>query len=508
MEVYMPTYPKGSHRRSIMRFLFLFSFAVGTLAQATPQAKTPTEAPWKLQAQRAAQGAMKLDVRQISTGVRVGGTVSIEISLLNAANEPAVSKQPTAVEVEVTGPSGKAIKQTLTIPSGQSSAQFNFEATVAGLHNVKVRELHDTLLPGGNSVLVIPAATSKKPAKNKPSAFHSAPGHQAPRLVSVAARFLSTTKPLATVSVSQQDSAGVPANPPPAVPSLLFTNSSGKDEILADGKDFARVKVFFMDPQGNPAKSDIKIWLRWSNGEMHPQPLIIRKGKYYAEGQWVSSSPVDAQVSLVTSAPQYPVQGDSDFKVAFVPPIYGIATPTPGPLQLSLVDSMQVSVHFYDDQGRTVQTSKLRRITFSSTNPTLHLDPSFRDVKPNESDASIFLLPTWSGQSSLDISTPGYDQTTVVVEVAMWLVIVLCLSGGVIGGIAAKDTVKGSLWWRIFLGLTGAIVLVWFCVFAVLPGTHSAIAHNLVSVFVVGILGGYGGTHALDYVGRKLGLLN
>lgn len=87
------------------------------------------------------------------------------------------------------------------------------------------------------------------------------------------------------------------------------------------------------------------------------------------------------------------------------------------------------------------------------------------------------------------------------------MVLILCLSGGVLGGIAARETLKGSIPWRVFIGIIGAIVLVWICVYAVLPQTHSVIAHNLVSVFVVGIVGGYGGTRVLDFAGKKLGYL-
>jgi hypothetical protein len=92
----------------------------------------------------------------------------------------------------------------------------------------------------------------------------------------------------------------------------------------------------------------------------------------------------------------------------------------------------------------------------------------------------------------------------VVVEVTVWLVLVLCLLGGVVGGIAAKDKLKGSIAWRAFVGIVGSIVLVWLCVFAVLPKTHSVVAHNLVSVLVVGLIGGYLGTQALDIAAKRL----
>ncbi len=52
------------------------------------------------------------------------------------------------------------------------------------------------------------------------------------------------------------------------------------------------------------------------------------------------------------------------------------------------------------------------------------------------------------------------------------------------------------MYWKVLLLLFG------------LFGLIAILAHNLVSVVVVGIIGGYGGPHVLDFVGRKLGLLN
>jgi hypothetical protein len=78
----------------------------------------------------------------------------------------------------------------------------------------------------------------------------------------------------------------------------MVVNSSGKDEILADGTYFARIVVYYVDPQGGPASSDIRVWLTWSNGKLGPQPMVMKKGDTSAEAQWTSLSPVDAAVSL------------------------------------------------------------------------------------------------------------------------------------------------------------------------------------------------------------------
>src|SRR5262249_11317040 len=149
---------------------------------------------------------------------------------------------------------------------------------------------------------------------------------------------------------------------------------------------------------------------------------------------------------------------------------------------------------FFDNEGKCIQTEKKRHVNVSSTNPSLHVEPESADITAEDGTATFYLEPTWSGTANLDMWTPGHDKQRIAIEISLWLVLVLCLVGGVAGGIAARDTLKGSIWWRCFIGIVGAVVLVWLCVFTVVPSTHSMIAHSLISVLVVGIVGGYLGT--------------
>jgi hypothetical protein len=440
------------------------------------------QAPMQKYAERVAQGPMKLDVRPISRFVPSGGKVTVEILVLNADNQPASwnQKSELRVEVIVTGPSKKSKVFPVSINPGQSAVQVAVPATEAGLHSLKVREVNDRLLPGGNSVLV-----------RKPVAFWPDRQRQSMNVVTVALRTLEPPAVPAGAAERAQEPDG---------PLLLLQDASGR-EVLADGKDFARIKVHLLDGE---AARDTKVWLKWSNGELSPQPLVIKQGDSAAEAHWVSSSPVEATVSLVSSAPRYAVEQPSELKVSFVSPIYGIEFLNLNPLSLWLTDYVPVHVAFFDSQGRPVQSGKRRTITFTPSN-LLRVDRMERNVERDDSGTSIFVWPTWHGQSILTVSTPGYLPRTLDVVVAVWLVAVLCVAGGVMGGLAAAKSLNKSTLRRVFVGVLGAVGLVWICVYAVLPETSSIIAHNLVSVLVVGIVGGYGGTRVLDFLGKKLG---
>jgi len=263
-----------------------------------------------------------------------------------------------------------------------------------------------------------------------------------------------------------------------------------------------------MDPNGKPAPSEILLWMTWDHGTFSPQPLVIHKGYRSSEGTLVTESPTTSEISIAQVAPSVHVQGNSTLKIAFVPPIYGFGPATSEPVvHMSLIDREPMTGQFFDGQGHCVQTNRKREVHFSSTNPTLHIDPGSLNIESDNCAATVFLEPTWPGTATLEMWTPGYDRQRIAVVTSIWMVIVLCLVGGAVGGAVAKDTMRGSLWWRLFLGIVGAIVVVWFLVFAVVSQTHSMIAHSLISVFVVGIIGGYAGTQSIDFVAKKLGII-
>ncbi len=464
-------------------------------------------------ATRGAAGPIKLDVQPDAASAPIRSKVSLKVFLRNADNQPGTWDHPCTVNLEITFPSKRVERQTVVIPKGQNFGVATFVASEYGVAHLRVTESTDSILPAGNTVFIVsqplrPArAIARRPTPHGASfqEFFSAP-HARPRLTLTSWSSSSSTEGyrLEPQELPATSAAAVPS----ATPQLLLVNSTGKDEILADGKDFARISVYYMAPNGKGAPSDILLWMSWSNGTFDPQPMIIHQGEFAAEGRLVSSSQVEANIFIASSAPNVPVQGSSTMKIYFSPPIYGFGPAISEPVvKMSLIDREPLVGCFFDDKGLCIQTDHKRHVNVSSTNPTLHVEPDSFDVSANDGSATVFLEPTWCGTASLEMWTPGHNKQRIAVEITIWLVVTLCLVGGMIGGIAARDTLRGSVWWRIFIGNVGAIVLVWLCVFAVVPHTHSMIAHSLISVFVVGIVGGYAGTRVLDFAAKRLGVL-
>lgn len=466
-------------------------------------------------ATRAAAGPIKLDVQPESATAVLNSSVSIKVFMRNADNQPATWGRPCELTLEVTFPSKNVVRQEFVIPAGQSVRAVAFAASEYGVAHIRVREKSDSLLSAGNTVFVYSQARKHGKSAAKKTIPHGASlkdlhaePKDRPRLTLASWK----SAPRGKAFPEPQDSSAAAAAPspsePPTTPQLLLVNSTGKDEILADSKDFARVSVYYMAPDGKGAPSSIVLWMSWSNGMFSPQPLIIHKGQLAAEGKLVSGSPVEATITLVSSAPKVPIQGSATMKLLFSPPIYGFGPATSeSVVRMSLIDREPLVGCFFDDQGRCIQTDRKRHVNVSSTNPSLHVDPDSMDISANDGTATFYLEPTWCGTASLDMWTPGHNKQRIAIEISLWLVVTLCLIGGVAGGIAARDTLRGSIGWRCFIGIVGAIVLVWLCVFTVVPQTHSMIAHSLISVLVVGIVGGYAGTRVLDFAAKKLGVI-
>src|SRR5216684_497804 len=298
---------------------------------ATAQA-VQEQSQMRQRATRAAAGPIKLDVQPDAASAPIHSKVSLRVLLRNAENQPATWDHPSTVNLEIAFPSKRVERQTVVIPQGQNFGVTTFVASEYGIAHLRVTESTNSLLPAGNTVFIV--GPSSKPAKSrakKPTPhgtslqeFFRAP-HVRPRLTF--ASWNSSSSPEAYVLEPQEPAAASAAatSPvaPPATPQLLLVNSTGKDEILADGKDFARVSVYYMAPNGKGAPSDILLWMSWSNGTFNPQPMIIHRGEFAAEGRLVSSSPAEAKIFIASSAPSVPVQGSSTMKIYFSPPIYG-----------------------------------------------------------------------------------------------------------------------------------------------------------------------------------------
>jgi hypothetical protein len=270
----------------------------------------------------------------------------------------------------------------------------------------------------------------------------------------------------------------------------------------ANGTDAAVITVVFESPDSSPAPVDIHIWFKWTNGSLNPpQPLQIKKGTFSATTQLNSSSPAEIRLTFVNSSPAYQAQGDTDVVLHFVP----MGAALIGPQQLSVVDNTPVMLVFYDGNQNPVAPGKNWSVTLRSTQSKLHFTPASFEVQAASPSGSTLLFPVSWGSDTVEAVVANYSIKPLTLVITGWMILGLCLAGGVAGGLAAYNKLKGSWMWRIFLGILGGGILCWLYVYLALPNVEANIAHNTFSVFFVALLGGYGGISVLDFAAKKLG---
>jgi hypothetical protein len=483
------------------------AFLALLLARGVPGKQFPGQANSQINQQAAILAARpsKVRVTMVSQDISVGTKLPIQITLLNTDDQPVPTREDWPCEVSLTLPSGKSSSQTVLIKKGESAAQFEFSAEQAGLTSISVRAPVKGVRPEKITLMVLPAKKSPKRARHRVSLLSplqwcakiACREFEPVRAQLLTARFELSPVP-SDLSQDPEAHSASPGDPP--VLHISVSNAGGN--YVADGKDAVVISVFFESPDLSPAPTDIHIWFSWTNGLLDPpQPIEIKKGTFSTKTKLTSTAPSDVTFKFVSSTPPYQSQGDTSFTVQFVPA--GVALV--GPDVLSVVDSSQVMIVFFDAQKKPISPGKNWPVTLRCKQSKLRFTPQSFEVKPSSPSGAAVLFPVWFGSDTVEAVVANYSPEPLTIVITGWLVLGLCLGGGAAGGLAAYDKFKGSWVWRIFIGILGGAVLCWLYVYLALPNINTNIAHNTFSVFFVALIGGYMGTAALDLVANKLG---
>jgi hypothetical protein len=457
----------------------------------------------KQQAQTALRQPVKVDVVPLAQGKQPGDTVPVQVLLRDGNGEPVGAIEDTSIELDVTQPSGKVSSATIHLTPGERSKDVNLVIDEAGLSKLSVRHSQDRLLGSTNYLLISPQSSVPKKRKRIKKQGGTATGTHFLRRV--------YTPPgggiiLASLTAPIQNAGSSVANTtqPHSHPRLMLRVSGENDAegIRADGKAFARVQVFHIPTM---PQSDVKIWLRWTNGDITPNPLVLKKGIPVAEARWTSQDPITAaRVSVAVTDPAFEFEGPQEATVRFGEPILGIDFVNP-PDSMSIVDTVDLVARFFDSRGAPVETAVQRHYRFASNSPILRLIPEQDEVAPGKSEFSTIALPTSIGWCNIEVSTPGYKAVSHKIRITGTIALLLCVLGGVLGGTLAYINSQGKLWMRILSGTIVALVATWAYVYVGLPKTNTIILHNQLSVLFVAIVSALAGVKGLATITKALG---
>jgi len=462
------------------------------------------------QAQSVLQQPVKVDVAALDQKRTTGEGVPIQVSLSNGNGQAIGATESTAIELSVTQPSGKKTKTVVRLAPGETSKQAIIVIDEAGLSQLSVRHTGDRLLGSTNYVLVSPARTNVKPEsvkkKKSPKKLSTPSGGNAflmrnQHISSGRLLYAALSEPL-----QQADDISGANTQSDSQPRLMLRISGETDSggIRSDGKAFARIQIFHISSA--PPTSDITIWLDWSNGDIQPNPLVIKKGIPVAEARWTSRYPVEsATVAVVDSYPHIAFRGPNNVTVRFGQPILGIDFVNP-PDSISIVDRVDLVARFFDPLGTPIQTNVKRPFRFTSNSSTLRLKPEQDEVAPGRSEFSTVAMPTSIGICNIEASTPGYKSASHKIRVTGVLVLLLCVIGGILGGVLAYIRSNGQFWMRITTGVIVGLVASWAYVYIGLPKANALILHSQISVLFISIVAAAAGVRSMAVITKALGL--
>jgi len=472
-------------RQSLIAFIFTYAIS----AYAHPQLM-------RQQAQEAIQRPAKVDIVPVEQLNRTTQSVPIQVALRTSVGEPIAAQEATTVEVTATEPSGQVVRTSLIFAPGESTKTTALSLSESGVSKLRVRQENDLLLESTNYVNVVPASA---PSQRKKRSTKMVRQHTELR-----PQFEFTHRPPLLRAAFYQEPNRPAAFPASSGPQLMLKVSGENDAtgVRADGVAFARVQVFYMD--NLPPASDIKVWVSQSNGDISANPIIIREGQFMGEAHWTSKFPITAaKLTIAGTNPRIPFAGSTEADVTFGAPILGIGLLNP-PTKMSIVDSVTLTAVFFDADGNPIPTGTKREYRFVSNSPILRLQPDHADVAAGAADFSTIAFPTFVGESQIEVVSPGYISKPQKVKVTGMVVLLLCIVGGVLGGLLAFMNTQGKLWARIVTGIIVGAVASWAYVFVGLPNIQSMILHTQISVLFVSVLAAFAGVKTLSVITKAL----
>ena len=461
-----------------------------------------TQAQFLRQAEATIRGAVKIAITPPQTGPQAGEPIDFGLHIQNGKSAAASLPVDLQIEVQLLGSSGEVLqKRACLIRANAADAQCSVPSPKAGLYKVKAVPSDRQLSEGSSYVLVRPGKSRKIQAPiRKPKAELSPPG-----LALSLVTYHPDDQDLAEPAPAPTAGCSVTTSPNRAKVILTINEGGEAGGAFRASVEDAVIQAFFQAEDGGSAPSDVYIWLSPDHGAVDHQPLVIPKCAISGAAQLSSKYPVRTTVAYKVVPGSYQVDAPATLQASFVHPIIGIGTVPDGTQTLSLIDRVPLVAQFFDANGDAAPTDSERTVMFISNNSVISPKEQSITVKPGQYSAQTTIMPSWLGTGTIFVSADHLKTASHQIAVIGWVLIIVCLLGGSVGGLVSFLMAGGKAYSRLVIGIAAGIVLTWAYVFGLLPKVDATVAHNYISVFVVSILGGYLGVKAFDLVLKQFG---
>ncbi len=415
----------------------------------------------------AASAPVKLDVVPEQETVRAGAQATLQVRLLNVANQPVAAGRSLQVLIEARLPSGK-VENLRTVGFGAGDSSKEFVVTVPGPGLVYLWAKHPELLPGGAFVQVKPALVERPAPGRLPVPLGIAPPPvSAPLQLELALRY-SPDRP-----------------------------------FLADGQDTATVQAFLVG-NAESAPNDIRLNVFDSSGTLRPAPLVIPRGQSSGRATLTSTESGIVTVEYLGSAPPAQLQGDKKLQIRFRPPVtrLDIRFSPPG---ISLLDTSDVVVTLLGSDGRPLPTDVARPVSVVLNSGRGTIERKQLEIPAGGFDARTNFLPEASGTVLISAATPNLLTSTATLQVSLPVALfLLSVLGGTAGGYLAYVKRKRSGIRQLWIGTITGFIFYWICIFLGLASVSRAVALNPLSALVLSTAGGWLQTNVLSMLTSRL----
>jgi hypothetical protein len=425
-------------------------------------------------ADAAVSAPVKLDVIPEQEVVRAGTQLTLEVRLLNAANQPTPAGRSFEVLIEARLPSGK-VENLRTVALAPRDSSRKIVVTAPGTGLVYFWAKHPELLPGGAFVQV-------KPAPAAPAAPAVPAERPAPSLMP------------APVAIAPH---------PPVAPLELALRYSPDRAFLADGRDTAMVQAFVVGDV-DAAPGDIRLNVFDSSGTLRPAPLVIPRGESSGRATLTSTESGVVTVEYLGSAPPAQLQGDKKLQIHFRPPITRLEVRF-SPPAISLLDTSEVVLTLLGSDGRPLPTDVDRPASVILSSGRGTVERKQLKIPAGGFEARTGFLPEASGAVFISASTPNLLTSTASLQVSLPLAsLFLAAVGGTAGGYLSYVKRKRSGIRQLWIGTITGFVFYWLCIFVGLASVSRAAALNPLSALVLSTAGGWLQTNVLSMLTSRL----
>ena len=413
----------------------------------------------------AVSAPVKLDVIPEQEVVRAGTQLTLEVRLLNAANQPVPAGRSFQVLMQARLPSGN-VESLRTVALEPRDSSKTIVVTVPGTGLVYLWAKHAELLPGGAFVQVKPAPAERPIPRRMPVPVGIAP-------------------------------------PPVSAPAGVGPALQPGPPLLADGQDTAMVQAFLVGDV-DAAPGDILLNVFDSSGTLRPAPLVIPRGESSGRATLTSTESGVVTVEYLGSAPPAQLQGDKKLQIRFRPPVtrLDIRFSPPG---ISLLDTSDVVLTLLGSDGRPLPTDVARPVSVVLNSGRGTVERKQLEIPAGGFDARTSFLPEASGTVLISAATPNLLTSTATLQVSLPVaLLLLSVLGGTAGGYLAYVKRKRSGIRQLWIGTITGFIFYWICIFLGLASVSRAVALNPLSALVLSTAGGWLQTNVLSILTARL----